>query len=1793
MVFLLSLLLWLVAGRVAASSTSNQTIANYTGLLLTTGGTPDPLAAQADYQITNPTAGLVTGTFRLGLRLVDENGSTVGAEVFTTPATLNLLPHAVIRGSATLNISLPAGRIQDGAPYTIASRLYSFGGNPKVWTPLTPDSQGSPYRFTLADRAAGPAMTSVANLVSVERNYALATAPALASFPVRVQGTIARWDLSLPPGTVDPFTLFLTLHLTGAAAGDVTLSASRFPLPATLGAGTPGGAPSATPFDQTLDLIPALPIDPGDTYAVTVDVSMAGPDGVELPGNSILASSQRLLYFKGRLVFGGIEATVNDLSNVPVPLGTDPAGGEHTSMGIPPGGAVLSSAPAYTFGTAKDLAVLLGTDGTATTSDSVDVLAPAAPDIGTIAGIRFLREQITLDGAGFHARGRVFFPAGFGVGTGPNVRRLMADYPTGTMDLDPSFNPVGVVQLSPASIDRTYFYGVHEQLPEMFQSDGIAWDVASGTLTLSRLDTLHVRRDFLATLAGLPLVPENFGTLDRPSNDGYLLAPDPGTPYPVVVRADDLGRAVLANARLDLPPSSFTPHFPIGLTVGWGSQGALVIQDGAIDPAQSSLPGAADVSLNVFPGAPAQTLAGGIDTYQFSPAEATWGFTPDGGLRAEGAATMPALRWGTRDGVTFAQTTDPFLAADAQIPGPLLRGSVFASTEDVRPGILLLSGHGRPGDPGYLERPQDAAYALGLADYPGINLRVDADGAINARSLVGDALLGPYPLRATSKYYLRLAGVSGVHAAVSSAIAAMAGALQVYGFPMTLTDYQIAQLDNTLTDSRIRGTVTVPGVFGTQGFTQPFDKLWFDNAGQLTHLGLPSLINLEHPLSYWHAQFHPLSAEFLTHPTNPSRHALVFGAEVHLPAIVREPVRGGLGFYSDGRMVAGGDGFPGVNSRLKPPKQISLHGTRSAIDPTHPGFTLHPVSDLYFNNPDEAAAGDPGFVSVAGTVKVPFFQDLQVQLIARANGGQTAVRAGWPAGNPGFFTDARFDANNRGYPAGMSLADYENDAEPDALKGYFNPDEADHRGRNPFNVAARQSWLGVVNFELPVRWDPIRRRFLSSIPEQRNFLVLNSQRVVQQLTPSGADIRFGIQFNQLPRLNLAALVVDEGELSGELLKFIPNGEKLAASVRAFDKLLNNQSDELVAQGLDLAIDAFLDDLLKPGGPLAGAVSKADALDALGVNNLSANFTLRTGELQARLKTILGTATEANSIMGELQQALNDVGGGLEVADELLQKDKDGKRGVFIGKAIDLATSVGLPAQDLAPVASSLDSLINGDLATTLDEVQTLLDQVHGFVSPADSILKEVQSVVDPALAAANSIGSLPDQVLAAMRDHVAGLNDPTGRLMAEMDPGVFRAELKRVAHGILMQSQFITELQEALREAIEPVHEDYGAAFDQIFGALNNVVRTALQELSDQVVDHLNDDVGKVNRAIGGFSETLQMTKVEGSARIIGDVLDSAHINGSLGLNVPDPITLAGSVDFKRIHTDQPTPKCAVGAADGRMQITVKATGSANIAGGPSGHASAEGQYTMTSDGSPLAVTGKLSVESDLHFDIVNLKRAELDFAFGKYDNYLRAEGAGSILLFDVQTRCFLGRTCDLEVLRAVDPLILDVFTKLGITKPDPALFQTVTGYYFRGDGDVVLNRILGIPDSVVTLKAKGGQGSFAFCNDDLSKVIPGMHWRLGLTVGLGPVTADATLEALGGLDPMELLKKTSVADITASLFLNPGLIHGVVAGNFSPSFGVGPASYSRDFHFTALGRYTPPPLAPPPGIFFVNQLDF
>ncbi len=1775
---------------------SNQILPFYSGILVRTSGTLEEIEVRTDYVNDNITSHAVTKTFRIGLKLVDDAGAPFSAEVFT-PAFVVVIP-ARDQVDGTKKVTLLPGALLSGVPYHVAAQLYVPGAVSGTWAPLFAPEIGAGYRFSIVDSNADSGVVLWSNTVEMIRSFAVATIPEVKSFQARIMGTVARRDQVGQPSSTENEQIHFDVTITGQRSGAIPLVKSRLTIPIALDNHNPVNGAAYVLIDQMIEMQPVAQIDSTDSYSIQLVLSHMGSDAIEKLHQTVLLGEQRLLHFNGTLKIGAVAVTMSALNNEPTADGTLENVGEKTSLAFLQNGAALVANPAFTLQSGPLLTVLLAIDGTATSTDSVAVLGPDSPAKGTLNGVAYELGEITLDGAGIHVSdGAVRLPTGMGVAPAPNIRRQRDLFPFGAAELNADLSPTGIIELKPSVFDAAFVYVSHEDLPLVFKSTGISWNVAAGTFLVHRADTIHVRREETLVLETLPLTVETLIAKLRPSNDGYLAAPGTGVGVDVVMRTDARGRAMIDEAMIDLPASQFKPHFPPDITIQWTEPGQLLIEAGTVNTTKSRLPGAKDTSFGSQRGSPPLTLLGGLNSFSFAPEGGIWNFTADGGLHAVGAVVSGAFHWWARSATEFGQTAGEFTTGAAYMPGIALRSATAATSLNFRPGELLLSGQGKPGDATYRERPLTPSYALGLADYAGLNLRSSGPGGQTATSLFGDTTLGPYPLAAVTKFYLRDAGVSGIQVADRAFFGAAGRSLTLYGFHLSITDYQLSYLESVQQDSRIPGTVDVPGVRGKPGFSQPFTKLAFNSQGQPGELTLSKKAALEHSLSYWHAHFHPLNAEFIAKPADAKQVALVFGAEVLLPGVLKTPVRGGIGFFPAGRLVAAKDGIPGVNSRLKPPKLVELHGPGSAAKSTIPGFSVHPGTDFYFNDPTAESAPDDGFIAFAGTMDVPFFEDLKVHVLARADTGTTVIRAGWTENKKDFWSDRNFDTGNIGFPiikhnpTNYGYAEYVDEAEPPKFD-YYNEHDNGHTNRNIYNPIARQSWLDFVDFALPIRWDPTRRRFASTVPEERDFLILSTQRVLQQLTPSGAEIRFGLQFNKLPRLSPTSLVIDDKEATDEVLKFIPGGRDLVAAESVLKDLMDGNSDKVVDRGVDLALDHFLDYLLSTQGPLQNVTSAAGAAAAIGVPK-SPSFEKIRDQLTDQLSGVVGSLKDANSVVGQLSQALGVLDGGIQVADTLLKKDGDGRRGGFIDDAVNLAASVGLPADDLKKVTRSITSEINGELAPTLDEIQRTIDEVQSLEKSAKSLVDDVREVTQGALAAANVAGKLPDEVLGAMQRYFAKAHDPTGLYLAEMDPVQLRTELKQKAREILSDSEFLGQVKQTVSDAVQPLGDEYHGMFQEVFGILNNVVRSVLEELDNQVVDHLNEDVGRANRAIGSFNKTLEMSKAEGNATILGDSIDHAHLTVTLGLHVPDNVSLLGTLDFRRLHGSQGLPPCVKGSADGRMQITMAAHGEAGFGAGPSGHLDLHGQYTLDAHGKPLALSGGLTLGAEVHVDIVGLKKADFEFAFGPGDNYVRAEGEGSIYIFNVHAKAFFGRTCDPDLVRWLDPQIEELFEKLRRPKVDES--NPLIGFYILADGDVLLNRILDIPDSLLTLKASGGAGNFIFCTPDLTSIIPGMHWRMGLDVRVGVVEAGAELVALGGLEPIPLLRSfpDGLARVGESFLKDPlHSLKGSIVAHFTPKVEAGPFSWSQTFDFTASGSYIPS-LAVPPGLFLINKLSF
>jgi hypothetical protein len=699
-----------------------------------------------------------------------------------------------------------------------------------------------------------------------------------------------------------------------------------------------------------------------------------------------------------------------------------------------------------------------------------------------------------------------------------------------------------------------------------------------------------------------------------------------------------------------------------------------------------------------------------------------------------------------------------------------------------------------------------------------------------------------------------------------------------------------------------------------------------------------------------------------------------------------------------------------------------------------------------------------------------------------------------------------------------------------------------------------------------------------------------------------------MQFASLPRVNLAALMIDEDEAANELIQHIPRGADIAEAAKALDDLLNGRSDALVNAAVDAAVDEFLDPLF------AGLDALPDRSALTAANYVDANAPGLTANLRVDLSQITDPPGRGITVIGKVQVALDKLKDGLEVADLLLRKEGNGQWQVAGGgkRLSFLDTTVGIGGAEVQGALASIDQLINVDLRSTLDDVHAAVVDVHYARDLAADQLESVRVAAEAALDAVNgarAAGGVAKLAITDIQQYFASANDPTGRFLIETDRTALRADLKRLVRDRVHASTFVSGLQLALKDLLEPLRNEYRTAFERMHGVINDVLRSAFSEMVGELADQLNGDAATANRATGDFNDTLELAKIEGSAQIEGDSLVAAHLNASIGLRVPDRIGVSGWLDFRQTQSDQPALPAAKDPPDGRIEIEIGAEGGATIGGEPPVYARLVGRYAMAANGEPLAVGGTLDFDTDLKFEGMTLKHAHFEFAFGDRDNYLYGQGSGSVWFIDADVRAFLGQTTDPKVLEREDPLLGDVLAP-GVTGFGPiSRDNPITGVYWNGDGEGSLNRFFGIPDSpLLRITGKGGEGHFMFFNKALvkdplgnlppdAKLLVGLRSRKGLNVTLLAATADAELRVLGALNPLPLVRTADFADLQETILSGSFLPEAAVAGAFTPSFGVGvgPAKVEvkKTFKFRAAGRIAPPPLAPPPGFVWVNKLDF
>lgn len=1587
------------------------------------------------------------------------------------------------------------------------------------------------------------------------RTHALATDPAADGFTAEVDVFVNRWDDFDAPLAFNNISFTADFDLFEADSGtEIPLEndgITDFEV-ATFNRNlaVPPGPALRTTDNLVAELQPLQQLESaGQTYILRCTVRHE-EDAVGTTYEDTVCdlAPEQLLHFNGNLAFGPIATTFEQIGNVPGILLGSNASFVNTQISIPANQGIIPNRPEYAFGSNTPISVQLLNNGNSVIrpGSSQAVYVPGSPgatldcDYG---GIKVQYNGITLSNSGANAGVlRVNFPQGLAVITdslnnpflGENSLPLGGGHALDT-DLCPIANPV-------------FPLGANSRLSD--ESHPVTFEVSSLTVEPGRLtfssgdpDYIHDRAySELQALRSSAVIPARMA--DRRSNDRYLKNVAQASSEIIVTPGPD-GTSRISTA-VEIKDSAFQSHFPTESTIDNQGISTLEWKEGEVST-DLVMNQVNSVQLRYYQTCPEDDCVSTIPpvTVTQRPDGQELFFVPGGGIHGGGDVLGgESLIWGLREPGQYAHRTDAFQRTSYYMPGYQLyastnvlvpNGPVLPGGADLAPATLLLSGFNRnPSEPD-LHLSSETGYTTGDGDLPGFNFDVITTGFAGASRLAGNSDDYAYDLlEEGAKYYIRLAGVSGRQVAVDGTFDPE---LELHGFPAKLVQFQLSFLDS---DNSVPGTTSwVDGNIRTVGpysnWDQDFTGLRFDCLGEPGEMD-PDLSNADgKSLDYWNSSFDLKALKFVKEEINPGAcpkkftAKLVAGAKTRV-AYIDQDLFGALGFCPDGNLSTESTQIEGYNSQLGIPANIPLDGPNQA-------YNLTTISKLRFSNPTVTNAPPVGFVTFGATIDIPYFVDLQVQAITSATPGDLAnfyLTPGWTDSSGfTFFTNALFDPDHRGFPAGG--ISFEEFRQP-------NENTADQ-----FLIKAEQKLFNVIDLRYPLQWDISARRFSSMTSQKQELFITQVEHQIEWMDAKFANISFGAEYDGLPQLKLSNYLNEQIDNAADIIATQFNSLAKQAVDRAIEEMEKMLEDSLETL-IDPLVDSVAGDL--DGSPDPNAPLRALHTAILDIGANAATYQAFRNELQDTLtnpgsilyndevlEPILdalekaGAATnEAQSFITQLNNALKDVVKGIDaiaqgvqiVGDEVqflpnLPTDgqitggngfvpgllfKEGDQRNIIQNVVNalLQQYLGPELQAvIAPLLADATSSLNDELNSLLTNLDPTLDQIRVVILQVRGVVVQIQEVVDQAQGVADQIAQIIEN--AKTGGLFADLIEPVGQrawtrfLQLEAGLGIdhlnanltdlnavladftleeFVELLKSELKAGIMGSDIVQEMQFMLRQTLydlkDRITSMVQSVLDEISGVLKDVVGKTVGELEEQI-----------NPLSGLVSQYMGSGEITGYAEVNGDSLRKLRLDAKMQFELPEEMSLhvyleilaySSEDNFVESGCIQPGEK-AVEVRIGAQDVAIEWLSDIriNLEVKMSLKDSLDDAFDFPV---PNGVGGKFEMtDGVLTFQTFEVLEFGATIAVGRDETYIGAKARATFSSYEVAAGIFFGRTCTLEPLLFVDPDIGDVVTA----------GTTFTGAYVYGEVWLPISElVLGIPASCLfRIDAGVGAGAFFF----------------------------------------------------------------------------------------------------------------
>lgn len=1620
-------------------------------------------------------------------RLIDSSGNPVNLLIPGLPATTNtVLVSTLTVNRSNTNIFInfpvvqsarltPAIRLDPDENYHVELKLFRrVDGTLSRFTDTGEALDSDPARF-LHFKNTDPAdavfnVITKLNSSSWDKIYVVNTDVDKDEFQLDVAWTAYRYDAyNIAPANTS-VTFRFSVELFDATDGTaIALENSTIDVPKLVAThAAPGGqpkVPSTNNLTSTIAFKLASGVQlnsPGKTYRarVTIGHFEAPLQLFATTANAVDLLPRRLMQFNGRLLFGSIATQFGSIANDPA-VGIATATTIATTLSVDGNSGFIIGSPGHTYGNGAALTVRLLVNGDAElTAGSVTVTGPS-PDAGEVSDVRFVRGVITLSPTGARADVAPLLPTGFGIAPDTDGNLVLGFL---------NFTNIALTQVlipatNPSATFPAPWWGAEETKPMWMEVSAVQWIVGSGRFIFAATGGgRYVRKDEYDILQAAPV---SSGDKVKRSNELYYLAANGVDGANIVVEADADGAAQL-TATFKFGPGVFLPHFPLWSAIVWtNASEQVVIRD--LVTTNSVLEGFAGASLAYNRNCPDGDCGAGVpaQTVVFRSPVNQIGFTRDGGLMTAGTLSAPRqLQWGridTADVADFAHRTDEFTNSSFHMAGTFLRGDQSTLGINIRPAVILYTGFTQPpsGAP-VIERPGEGDYAEGLADYAGLNFRAATAALHDGHSYLAGKPTGEYPLTGRSKYYIRFAGVSGIHEAVFGQFPTN---FVLYGYTVTFSNFGLSFLDSLNIDSRTEGKLRVPG---PSDFVQNFEELKFGCRGELKDAKVPADEGgLKKLLTYWQADFYTRAIKFdrkAAASCDPGKGSLVLGVEA-FAGPVDSSIFGELGFHPNGNLITLADNQdpngpldPPFDSRLKLPNNFKLKG------PKQEKYAFTPVNDAYLSNWDYRGENSfgTGFMNVAGKMDVPFFEDLRVHMHCGAKQGDTnpavSLMGGWPSegftiGSDHFFTQNPFDNDNRGFPVGVSVKQYR--------EGFDAPDTR-------YRVRAVRNWLDVVTFEIPLKWSSSTRAFTTFTPVTTDLLVVSAEYQAKYLSAENAELTFGIEYQGIPQVNLANMAFDQLTGLEQAFQDVVSAAIISQGFKGLDQLLDSVPKQLFDPVLDQLLNPVVDNLFNALNGQFNAATKQFNAPPLGLIQQYCGIAAGVpNNIRNRISnSLLGSGVnDAAGLLKQLHDRLQDGANGIQQIESLLAENPQGNRQVvtkllkqLVPTLVSQATDSPI-VQSLAGVAAdfaggALDPQLNEFLQTvdpTLDQIQQTLATIRNGINQAKTQLENVSEFQQELTSKLNALSGEATSVAtkvcsdidSLVKTYKPGIDNP----FTPANAAAFKAAIRQKIGDRFFGSLFPTTVTQVLKQRIYDLDSLAREATDSVFQQVNGIMRGFLSQTLSEVDNAINGFLGPINGAVGAG-------RLNGYAHINGDSLKELRIDAYAQLKVPSEMEFNAYLLIRELDSDNEENGC-IGPGEKATEVRLGAKDVKLGFVGSDMTVSVEAKFTFRTAPSfqVMGMGAGFEMNGALEFATFKITYLGAQAAFGADENYFSAACALEFNSYKAKGGIFFGRTCTL------DPFFWDTDVQGLIGKPP------FTGVYAYGEVWIpVSEALLGIP---------------------------------------------------------------------------------------------------------------------------------